>query len=138
MCLNAQVLRVNNTEHSTWNSCVNFLTLNTQLDAISAVHTGIHWNTYYNIYDVIINHSLPKFYWSYKTPLNISIDIPQQHGLYQQKHVLCLSHMPWVIIQTATHNWHQHTVNREKFAGLNFHSFQEYHESFSVNLSTSL
>ena len=32
-------------------------------------------------------------------------------------------------------------VNRERFAGLNFlifHGFQEYHESFSVNISTSL
>ena len=33
------------------------------------------------------------------------------------------------------------TVNRERFAGLNFrvlHSFQEYHESFSMNISASL
>ena len=33
------------------------------------------------------------------------------------------------------------TVNGERFAGLNFHGFrgfQEYHESFSVNISASL
>ena len=33
------------------------------------------------------------------------------------------------------------TVNEERFAGLNFHVFhgvQEYHKSFSVNISTSL
>ena len=29
-------------------------------------------------------------------------------------------------------------VNVERFAGLNFHSFQEYHEGFSMNISTSL
>ena len=36
-------------------------------------------------------------------------------------------------------NKHDHTVNKERFAGLNFHvfhSFQEYCESFSVNLSS--
>ena len=34
-----------------------------------------------------------------------------------------------------------HTINEERFAGLNFHGFhrfQEYCESFSMNLSTSL
>ena len=31
----------------------------------------------------------------------------------------------------------QTTVNRERFAGLNSHSFQEYRESFSVNISAS-
>ena len=32
----------------------------------------------------------------------------------------------------------RNTVNGERFAGLNFHSFQEYHKSFSVNITTSL
>ena len=35
----------------------------------------------------------------------------------------------------------QYTVNGERFAGLNFHGFrgcQEYHESFSINISATL
>ena len=35
-------------------------------------------------------------------------------------------------------NCYIYTVNRERFAGLNFHGFQEYRERFSVNLSTFL
>ena len=31
----------------------------------------------------------------------------------------------------------QTTVNRERFAGLNSYGFQEYRESFSVNISAS-
>ena len=46
-----------------------------------------------------------------------------------------------MITQSAVHCKWQYTVNREGFAGLNFcvfHNFQEYHESFSMNISASL
>ena len=39
------------------------------------------------------------------------------------------------------HVYFKNTVNRERFAGLNFrvfHGFQEYRESFSVDISASL
>ena len=39
---------------------------------------------------------------------------------------------------TTGHDLLFNTVNRERFAGLNFRGFQEYRKSFSVNISDSL
>ena len=65
------------------------------------------------------------------------------HPVYLSGNPLLLCYNLYTSLNTLHYggNTECTTVNRERFAGLNFlifHGFQEYHESFSVNISTSL
>ena len=62
------------------------------------------------------------FYWLFSLSANLTITLPST----------------LVVCNLYTTDHDTNTVNRERFAGLNFRSFPEYHESFSVNISASL
>ena len=60
------------------------------------------------------------------------IVVPTQYWLLSNKIITTINKQNWYCPFLVA------AANVERFAGLNFHSFQEYYESFSVNISTSL